>query len=148
MTKKKDPKDLVPNRRPPMFDNPDQLEKKINGYWGYIKRRKINPSITGIAYFLGFECRASFYDYERKPEFSYLIKRARLAVENFYEQSLIDARNAAGPIFALKNFGWVDEQQINISAERQQTAMLFPTALKVLGKDEPIQIEQSAGDPG
>ncbi len=32
-------------------------------------------------------------------------------IENIYEQMLF-TRNPAGPIFALKNFGWRDKQEI------------------------------------
>lgn len=71
------------------------------------------PTITGLALALGFESRQSMYDYEKKETFSYTIKRARLEIENSYEQ---DIRNPdltpTGAIFALKNFGWSDKQEV------------------------------------
>ena len=71
------------------------------------------PTITGLALALGFESRQSMYDYEKKEAFSYTIKRARLEIENSYEQ---DIRNPdltpTGSIFALKNFGWSDKQEV------------------------------------
>ena len=42
-------------------------------------------SITGLALWLGFESRQSFYDYEKKDGFTYTIKRARALIENEYE---------------------------------------------------------------
>ena len=76
-------------------------------------------TVAGLAYFLGFESRQSFYAYEDKIEFSYTIKRARLRIEKGYEQNL-QFNNPTGSIFALKNMGWHDkseiEQNINITA--------------------------------
>lgn len=72
------------------------------------------PTITGLALHLGFESRQSMYDYEKRGEFSYTIKRARLKIENSYEQ---DIRNPdltpTGAIFGLKNFGWSDKSEIS-----------------------------------
>lgn len=80
------------------------------------------PTITGLCYYLGFESRQSFYDYEKRERFSYTIKRARLFMEKEYEEMLASG-NTTGAIFALKNFGWNDKQEvehsggINISLE-------------------------------
>lgn len=69
------------------------------------------PTISGLAYYLGFESRQSFYDYEERPEFSYTIKRCRLFMESWYE-SRLQGNNPAGSIFWLKNAGWSDKQEI------------------------------------
>lgn len=97
--------------RPPKYDNVKSLIKKIDEYFENLKSEKKNPSITGIALYLGFESRQSFYDYEKHKEFSYVIKKARLQIENFYEEKLL-SRNTVGAIFALKNMGWSDKQEI------------------------------------
>lgn len=107
--------------RPAYFETPDDLEKQIEEYFnsctikvddnGGIISYGETVSITGLAFYLGFESRQSFYDYEQKPEFSYTIKRARLRVEMFYEKALTSAK-PTGAIFALKNFGWKDKQEI------------------------------------
>ncbi len=65
------------------------------------------PTITGLALFLGFASRQSFYDYEENKLFSYAIKKARLKIENVYEKNL-HSTMPAGSIFALKNMGWQD----------------------------------------
>lgn len=72
-------------------------------------------TITGLALFLGFESRQSFYDYEEKPDFTYIIKVARLRVENQYELRLNNNPSPTGAIFALKNMGWKDKQETEIS---------------------------------
>lgn len=69
------------------------------------------PTITGLALHLGFASRQSFYDYEERGEYSYIIKNARLRVEKGYELRL-HGNNPTGSIFALKNMGWSDKQEI------------------------------------
>lgn len=117
----------MPAGRPPMFTTPDDLQQRIDEYFATgVKRKKVLvgppanrmhieievPTITGLAIYLGFESRQSFYDYELKPEFAYTIKRARLFIENEYEE-MLNTGNTAGAIFALKNFGWTDKQEID-----------------------------------
>lgn len=97
--------------RPPVFETPSQFESKVEGYFESIKESKEPCTITGLCLFLGFESRQSFYDYEQKDGFSYIVKRARLMVESNYEQRL-DRQSPTGAIFALKNMGWKDTQEI------------------------------------
>lgn len=73
-------------------------------------RREPEPAtITGLALYLGFIDRRSFYDYEYRGVFSHVIKKARLRVEYNYEKRLDTSKNPAGQIFVLKNMGWRDE---------------------------------------
>ena len=97
--------------RPAHYTNPGDLEAAIQEYFA---DQTTKPTITGLAYPLGFESRQSLYDYEQRGEFSYMIKRARLKVEMGYENDL-RGNNAAGPIFALKNMGWKDNQRSEIT---------------------------------
>lgn len=121
--------------RPRVYDSEAELNAEIIAYFEYIKgeyemvpikdpdtgatidtvqvwkRHPENPAITGLALYLGFESRQSIYDYEKTGRFSYAIKRARLRVENGYEQALL-SKASTGAIFALKNFGWTDKQEI------------------------------------
>lgn len=118
--------------RPAHYETPEDLQEAISGYFnGGMKKRKIVgrdgkiaivpiPTITGLCLYLGFADRHSFYDYEKKPEFSHTIKRARTFIENEYEEILITTGNA-GAIFALKNFGWHDKQEIEHSTSMAET---------------------------
>lgn len=93
---------------PPEYPSRKEYEKKIKEYFDYCIENNEKATITGIALYLGFESRQSFYDYEQRKEFSYTTKRARLAVENAYE-----TRGQAIDIFGLKNLGWKDTSQID-----------------------------------
>lgn len=93
--------------RPPHFDDPGKLQAEIEEYFAQDGKK----TITGLAYHLGFESRQSFYDYEDRPGFSYIIKRARLKVENGYEE-MLQGTTPTGSIFALKNMGWKDRTEI------------------------------------
>jgi DNA-packaging protein gp3 len=118
--------------RPAQFETAEELQQEIDNYFEYIKgdfnyegdpndeKRDIKvytrypepATITGLALYLGFESRQSFYDYQNRENFSYTIKRARLRIENNYEAMMITARNPAGAIFALKNLGWEDKHTL------------------------------------
>lgn len=100
----------MPAGRPPEFESPEELQELINGYFAYDTAA---PTISGLCYHLGFESRQSFYDYEKKEKFAYTIKRARLRIEEQYEKRLFGNSNA-GAIFALKNFGWSDKQELQV----------------------------------
>lgn len=98
--------------RPPIWDNPVKFSEAVESY--FEDETEHPHTWTGLAIFLGFESRQSLEDYKKKDGFSYPIKKALLKIENLYEQSLF-SKNPAGPIFALKNFGWRDKQEIEQS---------------------------------
>lgn len=94
--------------RPRHFDTPEELESACNDYFQHCKDDNVKTTITGLALYLGFCSRSSFDDYCKRDGFSYIIKRAKLAVENGYELSGLTI-----DIFALKNMGWIDKQEID-----------------------------------
>lgn len=106
--------------RPPLFETPEQLQLMVDSYFESLKiyndagdHVDNKPAlITGIALHLGFCTRQSFYDYEKRPIFSYTIKVARLRVESSYEGQLF-GKCTAGAIFGLKNVGgWSDKTEV------------------------------------
>jgi hypothetical protein len=112
--------------RPPLYNTTEELENKIDEYFEkgvrtktvVVGRGKDNyeveieiPTITGLCLYLGFESRQSFYDMEKNNEFSYTIKKARLRIENHYEE-LLQTGTPAAAIFALKNFNWTDKTEV------------------------------------
>lgn len=110
--------------RPPKYATPEKLQEKINLYFDKDVPRKTYtdsngnsfnvpiPTISGLALYCGFADRHTFYEYEKKPEFSYTIKKARARMAQHYEE-LIQSNNPTGAIFALKNFGWSDKLEID-----------------------------------
>ncbi|MCC3214960.1 DNA-packaging protein [Chryseobacterium sp. X308] len=86
-------------------------------------RHPEEPSITGLAIYLGFESRQSLYDYAKKDPFSYMIKKALLFVENNYEKGLWSDK-VAGVVFALKNMGWADKQDITTNGKDLNNRMV------------------------
>lgn len=102
--------------RPPI-NTPEELKEKIESYFGETPKREW--TITGIPLYCGYESRQSFYDLEKVPEFSYIIKRARLIVENQYEIKL-SGKEVGGAIFVLKNMGWSDKQTIEHEGNPQK----------------------------
>jgi hypothetical protein len=103
----------MPAGRPPIFETPEQMEAAITEF---VESTESDKTVTGLAIHLGFESRQSMYDYLKKPEFSYLINKALLIVENNYEKKAC-GNNAAGPIFVLKNMGWKDKHETEHSGE-------------------------------
>lgn len=143
--------------RPVLFESPEDFELKVEEYFEYVKGefeivcdsdedgkpvdrevciRKPEPiTITGLCLFLGFESRQSFYDYEKREGFSYIIKKARLRVENHYEGSAQYAKTPTFHIFALKNMGWSDKTEIDHSSSdgtmsTQPTKIVFTRGSK------------------
>jgi hypothetical protein len=129
--------EAAPVGSPPKYKTPEELQLKIDEFINNpptISQKTRDgetcevPSltITGLCWFLGFESRQSFYDYGKKPEFSYTIKRAKLYIESKYEEGL-RFPNCTGSIFVLKCMGWDDKsgtqadesiaQPLNISFE-------------------------------
>jgi len=102
--------------QPPIIKNAKELQEKIDTYF----EDNINYSISELAYELGFCSRQSLHDYEkRNEEYSYIIKRARLKVEIGYEKDLRDPDiKPTGAIFALKNMGWSDKVEQEITEHK------------------------------
>lgn len=106
---------LTTNGRPPKFNTAEEVEIKCAEYFQNCEDEKTKATITGLALFLGFESRQSIHDYKDNEVFSYVIKRAMLAVENSYETS-----GSAFDIFALKNMGWKDKTETDITTNGKE----------------------------
>lgn len=102
--------------RPRKFNNPDELfEAGIE----YIQECIDNGeplTVTGLCLALDAN-KDTILDYERGKyneegkDFSAPIKKLKMMVENGYEK-LLHTGKPTGGIFALKNFGWKDEQHM------------------------------------
>ena len=104
--------------RPFSLSDPEELSKGLQEYFSEIP--KLDWTVTGLALHLGID-RDTLLNYEKaakagntniNPVVLRLVKRARAMVENSYEQGLMSGK-PVGSIFALKNFGWKDRQEID-----------------------------------
>ena len=118
--------------RPPIYDNPEAFQAKVEEYFktghrtkpvktgnkkdGYKIEHIPMITLTDLTLFLGFADKGTLYDYGRKPGFEHSVKRARTFIEREYEE-MLQCGNFAGAIFALKNFEWTDKQEIEHSGE-------------------------------
>lgn len=76
---------------------------------------------------LGFSSRGTLPKYEKNPEFRDSVRRARLLIENSYEEDLRQkGMSPVGSIFALKNLGdWKDKRDVELSGEDDFMEALF-----------------------
>ena len=105
--------------RQPLYDCPDDMQDEIDEYFDNPPTKTLRlvdgstvdipfVSITGLTLALGFCNHKSFYDYEKKPLFTDVVKRARTRIENEYEFKLQFADRPQAAMFALKKLGWSD----------------------------------------
>lgn len=100
-----------------MYEDPEVMQTVIDLYF----KETANPTISDLSLHLGFSDRYSFYDYEKKPEFTHTIKKARAKITAWYEQNVFE--NAAGSIFMLKNLGYSDKQQLEVKSDLKITGV-------------------------
>lgn len=108
-----------------MIKTPEEFEEKAEEYFADCLKVGEQPLITGLMLHLGFASRQSFYDYEKRGPFSYVVKRARLRVEMAYEKRLLST-SPTGAIFALKNMGWSDRMDMRHSGEIKGGVLVVP----------------------
>ena len=116
--------------RPPKFESPEAMQKKIDDYFAvcegtmvedpetgkpmidkrgnvvYMDRRP--PTVTGLAMALGFYGRQSLLNYEaRGNRYREILKRAKGRIEQYAEERLYDREGCMGARFNLAhNFKW------------------------------------------
>jgi hypothetical protein len=101
--------------RPPKFNTPEEMQELIDAYFADRDTTDKPYTVTGLALALD-TTRETLMDYQNKPGFSDTVKKAKARVEAYAEERLYYA-NAAGAIFALKNFGWSDKQELNLGGQ-------------------------------
>lgn len=125
--------------RPPKFRSVQAMEEMIDAYfegckgevlrdaedepvinkWGEVVMVGARPpTMTGLALALGFADRSSLLDYQGKPQFEAVIRRARSRIEQYTEERLFDRDGSAGARFSLQNNfrGWRDNRDVSITA--------------------------------
>lgn len=102
--------------RPRTLESQEEFETRADAYFSDCDEKDKPYTVTGLALAVGLNSRQSLIRYEERPEFSDAIKRAKLRVECCYEMRL-HGPNPTGAIFALKNFGWSDKQELKHSGD-------------------------------
>ena len=102
--------------RPLKFATPEEMQKQIDAYFKDCQENDIPLTITGLALALDTD-RQTLINYEKRDAYFDTVKRAKMKIENAYELRLIKS-GRAGDIFALKNFGWTDKQDLALSDMR------------------------------
>lgn len=100
-------------RRPRAVSSPEEFDRRVDEYVDSCIEKKEPILLTGLILALGLTSKEGFYHYQTYPEFGDSVKRARLLVEYEYEKRLNGGSRPTGPIFALKNMGWRDNQQVD-----------------------------------
>jgi hypothetical protein len=99
--------------KPPINDpnDIDAIQAKIDAYFSAADDN--HPvGFAGLAYALGYASRQSVYEVATSERpISLPVKRALLYIEADYERTLRGGQ-PTGSIFALKNRGWRDKQEI------------------------------------
>jgi hypothetical protein len=107
------------------FSSITELDHLIKTYFGKLddeadakktKKEIAPPTMSGLAYHLGFESVQAFESCEAKGKYASPLKRARLRVEAEYEKKL-HFQSSTGAIFALKSMGWDARSKNNTSDE-------------------------------
>ena len=100
--------------RKPIYSDPEELRQRCVEYFESTE----NYTITGLALYLGFSSRGTLNEYAKKDNFSDIVKRAMLVVEQGYEEMFHKGSNSG--VFPLKNMGWKDKTEVtNLNHEMQ-----------------------------
>jgi hypothetical protein len=104
------------------FHAEEALNQLIESYFATITDQTniTQPTITGLALYLGFNSREEFEAYINKGKFAHLIKRACLQIEAIYEKKLIQP-SPSGAIFALKSLGWNEKPEEKTNDGKSKT---------------------------
>lgn len=115
----------MPKPGQPKKYTPSELETLGEQYFEDCIDNKVPFTITGLALALNFYGRQQLYEYREYPEFSSIIKSFMSRVEMGYEMGL-HTPHTSGHIFALKNMGWKDNQEVKVQgpASKEEVDLL------------------------
>ncbi len=118
--------------RPLKFAEPADLQKAVDLY--FETKTEKEWTITGLANWLDVD-RHFLQEYGARKDFSHIIKRALSRVEEKYEKNM-QLNNPTGSIFVLKNMGWTDKMQTDITSagEPLNQAMNDAQLANILGQ--------------
>lgn len=101
----------------------EEAQIRIDELFKYCEKKKIPPTVARLAHALGFNSRNTLLEYEKTEKHKDIeeeekiliadtIKKAKLRIEIYLEENLIEGKQVAGTIFNLKNnFGYIDRTE-------------------------------------
>lgn len=125
--------------RPLKFPTVESLQERIDLYFNNTKEEEW--TVTGLALALDTN-RDTLINYTERPEYFDTIKKAKEMVHNAYEKDL-RRKGRSGDIFALKNFGWSDKQEIDHTTKGESINPLVGELTKQLN-----ELHRSRGSGG
>ena len=111
--------------RPRKIESVEAFDELVDTYIDSCKTSESPVTLPGLICALGLSSRHSLAHYEKRKEFCDSVKRAKLYVEMEYEKRL-QGNSSTGAIFALKNFGWSDRQELALDQ-----ATTTPSEIKI-----------------
>lgn len=106
--------------RPLKYSDPKKLEKAIDEYFN----DEDYPTLSGLALHLDLS-RQGLLNYSKKNKYFDIYRRARDRVQSEYEKVLVYSKGSPGGAqFALKNMGWRDNTDLNVSGDKKITVDL------------------------
>lgn len=119
--------------RPVLYDDPDVMMAKAQEYFHGEEALgdKGCPTVNGLCLHLGM-ARDTLLRYGEKAEFSDVVKFIRMRLEHTWERRLAGP-NATGTIFWLKQQGWSDKSEMELSG-RNGGPMETVTRIELVGK--------------
>ena len=147
MTRKKiDVTDRRARGRPRIIESPEEMDRLVDEYVSRCRELEESLTLTGMILHMGLSSRQSFDRYREREGFRDSVRRAKLLIEEEYEKKL-DRPRCAGPIFALKNMGWSDRRELEVSGG---LAKIDPTKLpdalldRIIAGEHPMSVLASA----
>ena len=114
-----------------------EIETKSEEYFKKCIEEQQPVTITGLAIALDTS-RKVLWEYEGSDDeaLSNSVKKAKLRCEHYAEKQMFIKSNPAGPIFALKNYGWTDRVDItgSIGVHEDIPPEMAEIARELIGK--------------
>jgi hypothetical protein len=105
--------------RPAKWESPERLQRLVDEYFDSTPLEK--QMITGLALHLDTN-RETLCSYEDKDDFSDTIKKAKARIEMAYELRGLE-KGTAFDIFRLKNMGWRDKYDHDVTERKAKEAI-------------------------
>ena len=97
------------------YRSPAVLREMINSYFDECDALDIPYTISGLCLSIGYS-RGRFLSTNDDNELGDVVSQAKLLIEQQIEYRLSKDDKPAGLVFALKNLGWDDRQQLDLGA--------------------------------